>query len=85
MEDLSLHILDITENSIRAGANKIKILILEDIKANLLLLEICDNGKGMDKEMVKRVCDPFIQQNQSDESDLVSRFLLRPPENAGEI
>jgi len=59
MEDLSLHILDITENSIRAGANKIKILILEDIKANLLLLEICDNGKGMDKEMVKRVCDPF--------------------------
>ena len=59
MEDLSLHILDITENSIRAGASKIKILILEDIKANLLLLEICDNGKGMDEEMVKRVCDPF--------------------------
>ena len=59
MEDLSLHILDIVENSIRAGASKIKILILEDIKANLLLLEICDNGKGMDEEMVKRACDPF--------------------------
>jgi hypothetical protein len=59
MEDLSLHILDIVENSIRAGASKIKILIFEDIKANLLLLEICDNGKGMDEDMVKRVCDPF--------------------------
>lgn len=59
MEDLSLHILDIAENSIRAGAGKIKILIIEDIKTNLLLLEISDNGKGMDEEMVKRVYDPF--------------------------
>lgn len=59
MEDLSLHILDIVENSITAGASKITIKIIEDVKENLLLLEISDNGKGMDKEMFEHACDPF--------------------------
>lgn len=59
MQDLSLHILDIVENSITAGADRIKIKIIEDIKANLFLLEIIDNGRGMDKEMYEHACDPF--------------------------
>ncbi|HDK16815.1 MAG TPA: ATP-binding protein, partial [Nitrospirae bacterium] len=59
MEDLSLHILDIAENSITAGASRIRIKIIEDIKANLLLIEISDNGKGMDREMFEHACDPF--------------------------
>lgn len=60
MEDLSLHILDIVENSITAGAKKIQIKIIEDIKKNLLLIEINDNGKGMDEEMLKNAYDPFF-------------------------
>ncbi len=59
MEDLSLHILDIAENSITAGADRIKIRIVEDIKKNLLLLEISDNGRGMDREMLEHARDPF--------------------------
>lgn len=59
MEDLSLHILDIVENSITAGAANIGIKIHEDTKENLLLIEISDNGKGMDKEMLKNALDPF--------------------------
>jgi hypothetical protein len=59
MEDLSLHILDVAENSITAGANKIKIEIVEDVKANLLTVEISDNGKGMDRELLENACDPF--------------------------
>ena len=59
MEDLSLHILDIAENSISAGARRIRIKIIEDIKKNLLLIEISDNGKGMDREMFEHACDPF--------------------------
>ncbi len=51
MEDLSLHILDIAENSIAAGADKIQLKIVEDIKKNLLTVEITDNGKGMDEEV----------------------------------
>lgn len=60
MEDLSLHILDIAENSIAAGAGKIKIKIIEDIKKNLLTIEIVDNGKGMDKNAIKKAYDPFF-------------------------
>jgi anti-sigma regulatory factor (Ser/Thr protein kinase) len=59
MEDLSLHILDIVENSITAGASRIRITIVEDRKGNLFLLEISDNGRGMDKEMFDHACDPF--------------------------
>ena len=59
MQDLSLHILDIAENSITAGADRIKIKIVEDLKANLLLLEINDNGRGMEPEMFEHACDPF--------------------------
>ncbi len=43
MEDLSLHILDIAENSITAEAGRIEIKISEDIRGNLLTVEINDN------------------------------------------
>ncbi len=59
MEDLSLHILDIVENSITAGAGRIKITIREDSKENLLLIQISDNGRGMEKEMFENALDPF--------------------------
>ena len=59
MKDLSLHILDIVENSIEANASKIRIKINEDIKKDLLIIEIKDNGKGMDEETLKTVTDPF--------------------------
>ncbi len=60
MEDLSLHILDIVENSIEAGANRVDILLEEDTTRDRLLLEIKDNGKGMDEGMAKKVTDPFF-------------------------
>lgn len=59
MEDISLHILDIAENSIGAGATLIKISIIEDSKNDLLLVEIEDNGKGIHEELIKKVLDPF--------------------------
>lgn len=59
MEDLSLHILDIVENSISAGANRIEIRIVEDTVKDILSIEIKDNGKGIGKENLKKVKDPF--------------------------
>ena len=59
MQDLSLHILDIVENSIAASATRIRILIAEDTERDLLSLEISDNGAGMDAETQKKVLDPF--------------------------
>ncbi len=60
MEDLSLHILDVVENSIRAKASRVEIKVVEDIIKDLLTIEIKDNGLGMDGETVKKVLDPFF-------------------------
>ncbi len=60
MEDLSLHILDIAENSVAARASKIMIKLTEDKKRDLLSIEIIDNGTGMDEETQKRALDPFF-------------------------
>lgn len=60
MKDLSLHILDIAENSLRAGATLIKITVGEHIASNWLTLEISDNGKGMSEEMRRTVTNPFV-------------------------
>lgn len=54
-----MHILDITENSIRAKADLIKIDISVDQDKDLLTIAIEDNGIGMDKEMIDRVKSPF--------------------------
>ena len=45
MKELSLHILDITQNSIRAGASLVKLTINENVDGNLLEIIIEDNGK----------------------------------------
>jgi len=60
MEDISLHILDIAENSIRAEARTITITIARDVKNDLLRVEVADDGKGMDPETLARVNDPFF-------------------------
>jgi len=60
MQDLSLHILDIVENSIAASASRIKILIAEDTPGDSLSVQITDNGRGMDAEARKQALDPFF-------------------------
>ena len=60
MEDLSLHILDVVENSIAAQAKRIEIRVNEDMERDLLSIEIVDDGKGMDEEMVKNAVNPFF-------------------------
>ncbi len=59
MKELSLHILDIAKNSVKAHASLIEIIIDEDEGKNLLTININDNGCGMSKEFLKTVKDPF--------------------------
>jgi anti-sigma regulatory factor (Ser/Thr protein kinase) len=59
MEDLSLHILDIAENSVNAGARNISIIIEEDTQLDWLTIEIADDGKGMNADAAERATDPF--------------------------
>ena len=60
MQDFSLHILDLMENSINAQAKRIELKIDEDEKKDLLTIEISDDGTGMSEEMVAKVLDPFV-------------------------
>lgn len=59
MKDLSLHIMDIVQNSIVAGADKISINLNVKGDPQILIMEIQDNGKGMDEEFLREVTDPF--------------------------
>ena len=60
MRELSLHILDVVENGITAGADCIWIEVEEDRKADLLKIVIRDNGRGMPVEKIQNIDDPFI-------------------------
>lgn len=60
MEDLSLHILDVAENGIAAGADLITITVEEDPRADKLAITIEDNGQGMGPDFVEKVLDPFV-------------------------
>ncbi len=60
MRELALHLLDIAENSVAAGANDIAISVDEDLANDRLRMSVEDNGKGMDPSTVARVIDPFV-------------------------
>ncbi len=59
MKDLSLHIMDIFQNSTRAGATEVQLNIEESHDEDTLTIEFIDNGSGMDSETLSHVLDPF--------------------------
>ena len=59
MKELSLNILDIAKNSVKAKADLIEITINEDTENDLLSIKIKDDGIGMSKEFLEKVRDPF--------------------------
>lgn len=60
MKDLSLHILDIAHNSIRAKAKNIHLKVEEGIHQDRLSIAITDDGSGMSPEQVAAITDPFF-------------------------
>ncbi|MCD8185069.1 MAG: ATP-binding protein [Rikenellaceae bacterium] len=60
MNDLSLHMMDMIQNSLSAGANRIGLSVEEDTRADRLKITITDNGRGMSADQVARLDDPFF-------------------------
>lgn len=60
MRDISLHLMDIIQNSVSAKASKIKVTITALFSKDNLIVEISDNGIGMDEEFLQKVTDPFV-------------------------
>lgn len=59
MFELSLHILDLIQNSITAGATLVVLKVSVDAERDLLVIEIQDDGCGMDEALLARVTSPF--------------------------
>lgn len=58
MKELSLHVLDVAKNSVKAGATLTEIAITRSADG-MMTIRISDNGCGMTEEVVRRVSDPF--------------------------
>ena len=79
-KELSLHILDIAENSVNAGATNIQIMIQEDLKQDKLEICIHDNGRGMNQDMLQQVTNPFITTRTTRKVGLGIPFLKETAE-----
>ncbi|MBP3361760.1 MAG: ATP-binding protein [Clostridia bacterium] len=83
MKEISLHILDILQNSITAGASLVELCITEDAEKDIFKFYIKDNGKGMDKEFLKNVTSPFTTKRTTRKVGLGIPLLKLAAESTG--
>ncbi len=83
MPEISMSILDVAENSTKAGALLVRIGIEIDTAKDSLKLTICDDGCGMSKEQLAHVEDPFFTTRTTRKVGLGVPFLKEAAETAG--
>ncbi|MCK9229362.1 MAG: NAD(P)H-dependent oxidoreductase subunit E [Syntrophales bacterium] len=83
MEELSMHILDIVENSTRAGSRLVSIGISESTVDDSLIIDIQDDGSGMDGESLRRALDPFYTTKEVRRVGLGLPLLAQAAETTG--
>ena len=81
MKELSLNILDIAMNSVKAGATDIGIEL--DEQPEELTITIRDNGCGMSEEVVRRLSDPFYTTRTTRKVGMGVPFYLLAAEQTG--
>jgi len=82
MKTLADHILDIVQNSVRANATLIEIMVEEDKKNDLCVLKITDNGCGMNKEILEQATNPFFTTRKTRKVGLGLSLLKQNAEMA---
>ena len=83
MPEISLNILDVAQNSIRAEAKLVEISVLADTKNDTLTVIIKDNGCGMTAEQLAHVTDPFFTTRTTRKIGLGVPFFKLAAEAAG--
>ncbi len=86
MRELSLNVMDIAQNSVRAEASLVKITVEESDKNDLLTITIEDNGCGMSEEQVAQVIDPFFTSRTTRKVGLgVPLFKMSAEQTGGDF
>jgi hypothetical protein len=75
MKDIALHILDIAENSIAAGARRVEITVEENLQENRISISVQDDGVGMDEVRLMRIADPFVTTRKTRVAGLGIPFI----------
>ncbi len=83
MKDLSMHIMDIVQNSIVAKATLISIDIQEDTVNDIFEIVIKDNGIGMSSDLVAKVVDPYCTSRTTRKVGLGIPLLKQQAELTG--
>jgi anti-sigma regulatory factor (Ser/Thr protein kinase) len=83
MLELALHVLDILQNTVEAGATQIELTIVEDEAADRLTLTVADNGRGMDEQIVRRALNPFYTTRRTRHVGLGLPLFAEAAETAG--
>ncbi len=83
MQEISLNILDIAQNSVRAEASLIEITVKELTDEDVLSFSVKDNGCGMDEKMVSSVTDPFTTTRTTRKVGLGIPLLKMAAEQTG--
>lgn len=83
MKDLSLHLMDIIQNSIRAQAANIRITIEAAVVEDFLAIKVEDDGCGMDDKMLSNVMDPFVTTRTTRKVGLGISLFKDSAERAG--
>ena len=81
MDEFSLYVLDITMNSVRAGADTILISLMEE--DDWLTFSVTDNGCGMSKEQVEKLSNPFFTTRKTRKVGLGIPMMKENAEKAG--
>ena len=82
MHDLSLHLLDVIENSVRAGATNIRILVAVDRATDTLSIAVEDDGPGL-QVLPREALDPFYTTKEGQKTGLGLSLFSQAAEAAG--
>lgn len=83
MKDLSLHLMDIVQNSISAKASEICISLTADEKADILTMRIADNGEGIEESLLKNITSPFATTRKTRRAGMGISLLKASSNMAG--